>query len=541
MVAISRRDAAEIGRRYGTPADRLSVVYNGVDLDRFHPDHARAPPPSDARGARPVGPRLAGPVRGVGLRAERARPADRGPGAARRPARGASSWRARATAAPYQLRADALGLGSRVHWLGPRTDVERLYAMADAVALPARYEPFGNVHLEALASGLPVLTSSRTGGAEIVDHGQNGWVVGEPSDPAEVARGPRGPPRPRPGPRTHGRAEGRRAVHVCRAGRRPCRHLSPPRLRLARESSPKPSIIIEHSACSHYTSSRCHLPPEPHRLEACRLCRPARGRRRRPHRRRIPLRQAGADLPRGARPHPALQRARGAARRRRQCRPQCPRARRRGRRRRPPRDRQRRATRCDALFRQAGMATAGLIRVPDRPTPVKTRIMAGGDQSTRQQVVRLDREPEAGLAPDAEARLIARLETESAGAQAFLVSDYGYGTVTPRVFELVLELARARGPARHRGQPLRSAALPRRHRGHAERARGGGPDGRVARRRGRARQGRPGGARAPRRAAAPRDARQPRHGALRAGRAGHVHPHSRQRPDRGRDRARATP
>ena len=70
--------------------------------------------------------------------------------------------------------------------------------------------------------------------------------------------------------------------------------------------------------------------------------------------------------------------------------------------------------------------------------------MAGGDQSTRQQVVRLDREPEAGPAPDAEAQLIARLETESAGAQAFLVSDYGYGTVTPRVFELVLELARAR-------------------------------------------------------------------------------------------------
>ncbi len=48
----------------------------------------RALPPSDARGARPVGPGLAGPVRGVGLRAERARPADRGAGAARRPARG---------------------------------------------------------------------------------------------------------------------------------------------------------------------------------------------------------------------------------------------------------------------------------------------------------------------------------------------------------------------------------------------------------------------------------------------------------------------
>ena len=98
----------------------------------------------------------------------------------------------------------------------------------------------------------------------------------------------------------------------------------------------------------------------------------------------------------------------------------------------------------DTLVRRAGMSTAGFIRVPDRPTPVKTRIMAGADQSTRQQVVRLDREPEAGLGLDAEAHLIERLETVSAGAQAFLVSDYGYGTVTPRVFELVLELARGR-------------------------------------------------------------------------------------------------
>ena len=47
-------------------------------------------------------------------------------------------------------------------------------AAADAVALPARYEPFGNVHLEALASGVPVLSSARTGGSEIVRQGANG-------------------------------------------------------------------------------------------------------------------------------------------------------------------------------------------------------------------------------------------------------------------------------------------------------------------------------------------------------------------------------
>jgi UDP-glucose:(heptosyl)LPS alpha-1,3-glucosyltransferase len=53
--------------------------------------------------------------------------------------------------------------------------------MSDVVALPALYEPFGNVHLEALASGIPVLTSARAGGAEAVAHRRSGWVVREPT------------------------------------------------------------------------------------------------------------------------------------------------------------------------------------------------------------------------------------------------------------------------------------------------------------------------------------------------------------------------
>ena len=97
-----------------------------------------------------------------------------------------------------------------------------------------------------------------------------------------------------------------------------------------------------------------------------------------------------------------------------------------------------------ALFLQAGMNTDGITREAGRPTPVKTRIMAGGYQSTRQQVVRLDREPEGGISGPAESRLIERLQTVGASADGFLVSDYGYGTVTPRVYETVLELGRAR-------------------------------------------------------------------------------------------------
>lgn len=97
-----------------------------------------------------------------------------------------------------------------------------------------------------------------------------------------------------------------------------------------------------------------------------------------------------------------------------------------------------------ALFRQAGIGIDSVFREADRPTPVKTRIMAGGYQATRQQVVRLDREPEGGIAGPAETRLVEALRAVGANADGFLVSDYGYGTVTPRVYETVLDLARAR-------------------------------------------------------------------------------------------------
>ncbi len=99
----------------------------------------------------------------------------------------------------------------------------------------------------------------------------------------------------------------------------------------------------------------------------------------------------------------------------------------------------------ERLLGRAGISTAGLIIAAERPTPVKTRIMAGGYESTRQQVVRLDREPAPDLPPDDERRLVERLRAVGTEADAFLVSDYGYGAAGPRVFEAVCELARSCG------------------------------------------------------------------------------------------------
>ena len=95
-----------------------------------------------------------------------------------------------------------------------------------------------------------------------------------------------------------------------------------------------------------------------------------------------------------------------------------------------------------ALLHAAGIPTDGLVSEAGRTTTVKTRIMAGGYQATRQQVVRLDREPAAELTPTTEDALLGRLTALAARADAILVSDYGYGTVTPRVFERVKTVAR---------------------------------------------------------------------------------------------------
>jgi len=86
------------------------------------------------------------------------------------------------------LRAEAaaLGIGSRVSFLGQRGDVARLLAAGDIHCQPnTGPEPFGITFIEALYAGLPVVTTSIGGALEIVD-GSCGMLV-EPNDPVALA------------------------------------------------------------------------------------------------------------------------------------------------------------------------------------------------------------------------------------------------------------------------------------------------------------------------------------------------------------------
>ena len=76
----------------------------------------------------------------------------------------------------------------RVIFCGPRKEIERYYAAADVFVFPTVYEPFGNVHLEALASGLPVITTRQSGAADILEDGKNGFVVQGPEDAGAISR-----------------------------------------------------------------------------------------------------------------------------------------------------------------------------------------------------------------------------------------------------------------------------------------------------------------------------------------------------------------
>ncbi|KEI70401.1 glycosyltransferase family 4 protein [Endozoicomonas elysicola] len=75
----------------------------------------------------------------------------------------------------YRQKARDLGCADRVHFVGMQSESRRFYGAADGFILPTVYDPFPNVILEAMASGLGVITSTSCGGAEIIDEGRNGY------------------------------------------------------------------------------------------------------------------------------------------------------------------------------------------------------------------------------------------------------------------------------------------------------------------------------------------------------------------------------
>jgi rfaE bifunctional protein kinase chain/domain len=83
------------------------------------------------------------------------------------------------------------------------------------------------------------------------------------------------------------------------------------------------------------------------------------------------------------------------------------------------------------IFGERGITTDALVRVPGYRTPTKTRVLAGGAHSIKQQVVRYDREEDLPADGPWRKELAASLRDVAGSVDAAVLSDYGYGAVTP--------------------------------------------------------------------------------------------------------------
>lgn len=168
VIANSQMVKDEIVRLYGFPNEKIDVVYNGVPIEALR------------RGGE-------GRVKTretLGLKSDDIAVLFAGSGWERKGLRSAIDALERSG---KEMRLLVAGRGdqrkfksARVQFLGVVEDMPALYGAADIFLLPTIYDPFSNACLEALAAGLPVVTTRANGFCEIMGNGVHGTVLDDP-------------------------------------------------------------------------------------------------------------------------------------------------------------------------------------------------------------------------------------------------------------------------------------------------------------------------------------------------------------------------
>jgi len=185
LAVVSKKVAADLDHYFGRK-ESIRVVYGGLDISRFNPERRNSLRP-EARAA--FGLRendfallligngwknkgLPSLLESVGLLQD---------------SRLFVLVAGADNPAPYQAAIDRFRLNGRVRFAPPRADVEFFYAAADAYTGPSLEDAFAQPPAEAMASGLPVITSRKNGGCEIISHGSDGLILEDPEDTKTLA------------------------------------------------------------------------------------------------------------------------------------------------------------------------------------------------------------------------------------------------------------------------------------------------------------------------------------------------------------------
>ncbi|MEO0964987.1 MAG: glycosyltransferase family 4 protein [Planctomycetota bacterium] len=186
VVALTDRVKVDLMRFYGVPADDITVIPNGFAPGEFNPSNR-----AEKRDAMRRSLGITDDERAVVFVANEAKRKGLIPLmkaiAQINDARLKLLAVGRLDAVSLSKTADELGLAGRVTFTGPSPTVADYYAAADAFALPTIYEAWGLVIVEAMACGVPALTSRLAGAAAAVQPEVNGDLLDDPADIDEIA------------------------------------------------------------------------------------------------------------------------------------------------------------------------------------------------------------------------------------------------------------------------------------------------------------------------------------------------------------------
>lgn len=182
IVAISEMVKRDIMDSYAIPEGRVDVLYTGIDIQRFKPrtgklrneirrHHAIAPEEFvvlfSAHNFRLKGLKYL--IRAIAQ-------------VTREKKRVKLLVLGRDRKDPYERLAHRLGCNGEVMFAGGVKEPEKYYAAADILIHPTFYDACSRVVLEALASGLPVITTRYNGAGGLISEGKEGFVIDDPSD-----------------------------------------------------------------------------------------------------------------------------------------------------------------------------------------------------------------------------------------------------------------------------------------------------------------------------------------------------------------------
>jgi len=161
----------EITATYGYPAERIRLIRNGVPISNFC---GKADERIEAR-------------KSIGLHAEQIAVLFVGTGWDRKGLRYAIDAVEALSDPRFVLLIAGRGPRRRfsspaARFLGETRETKALYSAADIFIAPTLYDPFSNACLEALASGLPIITTRDNGFSEVIESGVNGTIVHHGSD-----------------------------------------------------------------------------------------------------------------------------------------------------------------------------------------------------------------------------------------------------------------------------------------------------------------------------------------------------------------------